>query len=165
MSDSTPWGRITRNVEREPDHRLSAGLGIPSVMPLAVGSVVGTGVFVIVNVAVLVLRLTRPDLPRALKVPLGPVIPLVAIAVNLYLMSQIRVSTWLAFAVWLAIGIVIYLTYGQRNSRASMQMVEQDLPAGRRARQPDDVTTREWTCPRSGIAEPRASAGRPRTLT
>lgn len=110
MSDSTPWGRITRNVEREPDHRLSAGLGIPSVMPLAVGSVVGTGVFV--NVAVLVLRRTRPDLPQAFKVPLGSVIPLVAIAVNLYLMSQIRVSTWLAFAVWLAIGIVIYLTTG-----------------------------------------------------
>ena len=110
MSDSTLWGRITRNVEREPDHRLSAGLGIPSVMPLAVGSVVGTGVFV--NVAVLVLRRTRPDLPQAFKVPLGSVIPLVAIAVNLYLMSQIRVSTWLAFAVWLAIGIVIYLTTG-----------------------------------------------------
>lgn len=82
--------------------------------------------FVIVNVAVLVLRRTRPELPRGFRIPLGPVIPILAIAVNLYLMSRIRVSTWIVFAIWIAIGVAIYVMYGQRHSRASVESVEED---------------------------------------
>jgi len=76
-------------------------------------------IFTIVNVSVLVLRRTRPDLPRGFRIPLGPVIPLIAIAVNLYLMTRLPGSTWILFGCWVAVGIVIYLAYGQRRSVAN----------------------------------------------
>jgi APA family basic amino acid/polyamine antiporter len=47
------------------------------------------------------------------------VIPLIAIAVNLYLMTRLPGSTWILFGCWVAVGIVIYLAYGQRRSVAN----------------------------------------------
>lgn len=78
-------------------------------------------IFIVVNVSVLVLRRSRPDLPRGFRIPLGPVLPLLAIAVNLYLMSRLRASTWIMFTAWIAIGIAIYLAYGQRRSIAGLR--------------------------------------------
>ncbi|MBN3862187.1 amino acid permease [Pseudomonas frederiksbergensis] len=72
--------------------------------------------FSLISVAVIVLRKTRPDLPRAFRCPGVPVVPLLAIAFCVTLMTFLKQATWLAFAAWLAIGLVIYFAYARRRS-------------------------------------------------
>ncbi|GAA4618741.1 amino acid permease [Saccharopolyspora hordei] len=73
--------------------------------------------FVLVSVGVLVLRRTRPDLPRAFRVPWSPVIPALAAAACLYLMLNLEGWTWIRFGVWMVIGLGLYFVYSQHNSR------------------------------------------------
>ena len=73
--------------------------------------------FVVVCLGVLVLRRTRPDLPRAFRTPGVPVVPVLGVLACGWLMLNLPVETWLRFLVWMAIGLVIYLTYGRRHSR------------------------------------------------
>lgn len=73
--------------------------------------------FVIVCVGVLVLRRTRPDLPRAFRTPGVPVVPILGVVACVWLMLNLPLETWLRFVIWMAIGIVIYLAYGRRHSR------------------------------------------------
>jgi APA family basic amino acid/polyamine antiporter len=73
--------------------------------------------FVLVNIGVIVLRRTRPDMPRPYKVPLSPVFPVLGIAFAVYLMADLPLATWIRFVVWLVVGMFIYLLYGYRNSR------------------------------------------------
>lgn len=73
--------------------------------------------FVLVSVAVPVLRRTRPELDRPFRVPLSPVLPLVAALACLFLMANLDVQTWLRFGVWLVVGLLIYGLYGRRHAR------------------------------------------------
>ncbi|MDN5929626.1 MAG: amino acid permease [Pseudonocardia sp.] len=73
--------------------------------------------FVLVSVAVVVLRRTRPDLPRAFRVPLVPVVPVLAVLSCVTLMLFLTVNTWLRFLIWLVLGFVVYFLYGKRHSR------------------------------------------------
>lgn len=73
--------------------------------------------FVVVSAAVMILRRTRPDLPRAFRTPLVPLVPALSILACLFVMLNLPVETWLRFLVWMVIGIVIYAAYGYRNSR------------------------------------------------
>ncbi|WP_456566997.1 amino acid permease [Blastococcus sp. SYSU D00695] len=73
--------------------------------------------FVLVSIAVVVLRRTRPDLPRAFRVPLVPLLPGLSVVACLYLMANLPVETWVRFAVWMVLGLVVYLVYGRRRSR------------------------------------------------
>ena len=73
--------------------------------------------FVIVNIGVIVLRRTRPDLERGFRVPGVPVVPIIGALLCFYLMKQLTVQTWLRFIIWLLVGLVIYFLYGRRHSR------------------------------------------------
>jgi APA family basic amino acid/polyamine antiporter len=72
--------------------------------------------FFLVNIGVIVLRRSKPDLERGFRVPLVPVVPIVGAALCVYLMTKLTGETWLRFVVWLVIGLAIYAFYGYRNS-------------------------------------------------
>jgi basic amino acid/polyamine antiporter, APA family len=73
--------------------------------------------FVIVDIGVIVLRRTRPDLERGFRVPWLPVVPIIGALLCFYLMKQLTIETWLRFIVWLLVGLAIYFVYGRRHSR------------------------------------------------
>ena len=73
--------------------------------------------FVLVSIGIIVLRRTRPDLPRAFKVPGYPVVPILSAILCFLLMGFLTAGTWLRFFVWMAIGLVIYFTYSRSHSR------------------------------------------------
>ncbi len=73
--------------------------------------------FVLVCVGILVLRKTRPDLPRAFKTPWVPFVPIMGILVCCYLMYALPLETWIRLFIWMAVGFVVYFTYGKRNSK------------------------------------------------
>ncbi len=73
--------------------------------------------FVIVAISVLILRRTRPDLPRAFRTPWVPVLPIVSVAASLWLMLNLPAETWVRFGIWMAIGIVVYFLYSRSHSR------------------------------------------------
>ncbi|HRL48696.1 MAG TPA: amino acid permease [Propioniciclava sp.] len=73
--------------------------------------------FVLVSVGIPVLRIRRPDLKRAFKVPFSPVLPILSALICLYLMLNLSVETWLRFLVWMAIGLAIYFLWSGHHSR------------------------------------------------
>src|ERR671933_1320433 len=73
--------------------------------------------FVLVSIGAIILRRTRPDLPRSFTVPLVPVLPVLAALASLYLMLNLPGETWIRFAVWMAVGVALYGVYGRRRSR------------------------------------------------
>ena len=77
--------------------------------------------FVLVSAGVLVLRRTRPDLPRGFRTPAAPVVSVLAVLACVYLMLNLIGETWVRFVVWLLIGFVIYFAYGRRHSRLARQ--------------------------------------------
>ncbi|MHA7649107.1 APC family permease [Mycobacterium sp. ML4] len=72
--------------------------------------------FVLVSAGVIVLRKTRPDLPRGFRAPWVPLLPVASVCACLWLMLNLTALTWLRFAVWLLAGIAIYVGYGRRHS-------------------------------------------------
>ncbi|WP_024800660.1 amino acid permease [Nocardia sp. BMG51109] len=72
--------------------------------------------FVVVCAAVIVLRYRQPDLPRGFRTPLMPIIPLIGIGFSIWLIKYLKPETWLRFAVWFVLGIVIYVAYSRRHS-------------------------------------------------
>jgi APA family basic amino acid/polyamine antiporter len=73
--------------------------------------------FLLVSLGVVVLRRTRPDLPRAFRTPAAPVVAGLAALLCLYLMLNLTGGTWVRFLVWMALGFVVYFAYSYRNSR------------------------------------------------
>ncbi|TVT31316.1 amino acid permease [Amycolatopsis rhizosphaerae] len=86
---------------------------------------------IIVAVAVPVLRKRRPDLHRPFTVPFSPVVPLLAALACFYLTLNLSVLTWIRFAVWLVLGLVIYFAYGRRNSRLAERITASTRRTGR----------------------------------
>jgi APA family basic amino acid/polyamine antiporter len=72
--------------------------------------------FVLVCAGILILRRTEPDRPRTFRTPLVPLIPLLGIAMCIYLMLGLPWATWLRFGLWLAAGLAVYFMYGYRHS-------------------------------------------------
>ncbi|UJA21951.1 amino acid permease [Thermoleophilia bacterium SCSIO 60948] len=74
--------------------------------------------FLIVNLGVIILRRTQPDLKRGFRVPFSPVFPLIGAALCIYLMTKLPIVTWERFGIWMGIGVLIYVFYGRRHSLA-----------------------------------------------
>ncbi|WP_423918732.1 APC family permease [Frigoribacterium sp. 2-23] len=72
--------------------------------------------FAVVNVSVIYLRRTRPELERSYRVPLYPLTPLLGCAFCVLLMVTLGWITWIAFAVWMVVGAGVYAVYGRRHS-------------------------------------------------
>ncbi|WP_063060481.1 amino acid permease [Nocardia sienata] len=81
--------------------------------------------FLLVSIGVVILRRTRPDLPRGFKVPLVPFVPILAVLSCLWLMVNLSVETWLRFVVWMLLGLVMYFAYGRRHSLVGRSASEQ----------------------------------------
>jgi APA family basic amino acid/polyamine antiporter len=86
--------------------------------------------FVLVSAAVPVLRRTRPDLSRPFRVPFSPVVPVLSALACLYLMANLSIETWIRFLVWLALGLLVYATYGYRHSRVRVRATAEQVPLG-----------------------------------
>jgi len=107
-------------------YRITIGVGVvvtifAGFIPLeALAELVNIGTlfaFMLVSIGVIILRRTRPDLPRAFRVPFSPVLPALAVLACLFLMLNLTGETWLRFLVWMLAGFVIYFLYGARHSR------------------------------------------------
>jgi basic amino acid/polyamine antiporter, APA family len=72
--------------------------------------------FVIVCLAVLVMRRIRPDAERHFRCPWVPFVPIMGVLLCLLLMFSLPSENWLRLFVWFAIGFMIYFFYGRHNS-------------------------------------------------
>jgi len=72
--------------------------------------------FVVVCVAVLIMRRTHPDAKRPFRAPLVPLVPILGILTCLLLMFSLPPENWLRLLIWLLIGFLIYFGYGKRHS-------------------------------------------------
>ena len=77
--------------------------------------------FVIVSIGVIVLRRTRPNLPRPFKVPFSPVVPILSALASLYLMYGLPFDTWLRLIIWMLIGLGIYFAYSAKHSKLRVE--------------------------------------------
>ena len=73
--------------------------------------------FVVICTAVMVLRVRQPELPRRFRTPWVPLVPLVGIAFSIWLLSHLPWQTWERFALWMGLGLIVYLGYGMRHSK------------------------------------------------
>ena len=78
--------------------------------------------FILVCVGILILRKREPNRPRAFKTPWVPFVPVAGIVSCFYLMMGLPWVAWIRFALWLAIGLVIYFMYGYKRSGLRNQM-------------------------------------------
>ena len=73
--------------------------------------------FVLVSIGVVILRRRRPDLERSFRTPAIYVVASASVLLCVYLMLNLTGGTWVRFIVWMAIGLVVYFTYGYKHSR------------------------------------------------
>ncbi|KRD43625.1 amino acid permease [Cellulomonas sp. Root930] len=72
--------------------------------------------FIVVSVGVVILRRTRPDLPRGFKVPGYPVTPALAVLACLYILSGLHWYTYAWFLLWLSVVLAFYFLWGRKHS-------------------------------------------------
>jgi basic amino acid/polyamine antiporter, APA family len=72
--------------------------------------------FILVCIGIWVMRKKMPELPRAFKTPLVPLVPLLGIATCLFMMVFLPMDTWIRLLLWMLIGLDIYLVYGAKHS-------------------------------------------------
>jgi APA family basic amino acid/polyamine antiporter len=102
---------------------------VGSVTPIDdIGKMVNIGTllaFVIVSISVMVLRRTNPNQPRPFRTPWVPLVPILGVISNGYMMYKLGWVNWARLFIWLAIGLVVYFSYGVKHSRV------QAISAGR----------------------------------
>jgi len=76
--------------------------------------------FVLVSLGVVVLRRSRPDLPRSFRTPAVYLVAICSVLLCSYLMLNLTGATWIRFLIWMAIGLVVYFVYGRTHSRLAL---------------------------------------------
>ena len=74
------------------------------------------GAFFLVCLSVIILRKTRPALARPFRTPWVPLIPILGMGFCAWLMVSLPAATWMAFAVWMAVGLTVYFAYSRSHS-------------------------------------------------
>jgi APA family basic amino acid/polyamine antiporter len=72
--------------------------------------------FILVCIGIWVMRKKMPELPRAFKTPMVPLVPFLGVVTCLFMMVFLPMDTWIRLLVWMLIGLDIYLVYGAKNS-------------------------------------------------
>ena len=91
--------------------------GLVPLGELANATSIGTlFAFALVNVGVILLRRTRPDLPRTFRTPLYPLTPVLGVLFCVLLVFGLGTATWLVFLAWMLVGLAVYFGYGYRHS-------------------------------------------------
>ena len=111
-------------------HRPTIALGIftavvAGLFPLGeVAKLVNIGVlsaFIVICASVLLLRVRKPELPRAFRTPWVPVVPVIGIVFSVWLLSELAAITWMVFLAWVALGMLVYFGYGIRHSKLARE--------------------------------------------
>ncbi|UWF77704.1 MULTISPECIES: amino acid permease [Microbacterium] len=95
--------------------------------------------FLVVAVAVIILRRREPDMERGFTLPLHPLIPILSILGCLWIISQLRPITIIVFVVWTAVVLVFYWFYGRRHSVLGGAPEPADVPFTSTVVQPKDA--------------------------
>jgi APA family basic amino acid/polyamine antiporter len=94
---------------------------VGSTIPIDdIGRMVNIGTllaFVIVCAAILVLRKTNAGQARPFRTPWVPVVPVLGILINGYMMYKLGWINWARLFIWLGIGLVVYFAYSRKHSR------------------------------------------------
>jgi basic amino acid/polyamine antiporter, APA family len=94
---------------------------VGSVTPIDdIGKMVNIGTllaFVIVCIAIMILRKTNPSQARPFRTPWVPFVPIMGILFNGYMMYKLGWLNWARLIVWLIIGLCVYFGYGRHHSR------------------------------------------------
>lgn len=94
---------------------------VGSITPIDdIGKMVNIGTllaFVIVCIAVMILRHTNPEQPRPFRTPWVPAVPILGIIFNGFMMYELGWINWARLIIWLIIGLVVYFSYGRHHSR------------------------------------------------
>ena len=110
---------------------------LAGVIPIAtVAELTNIGIllaFVVVCSSVIVLRYRHPEIPRAFRLPLMPVVPAIGVLASIWLISYLHWETWVRFAVWFVLGLIVYFAYSKRHSLLAPGSPRQQQDAGRRA--------------------------------
>lgn len=105
---------------------------VGSLFPIDdIGKMVNIGTllaFVMVCIAIIILRRTNPDQPRPFHTPWVPVIPILGIVFNGYMMLKLGWINWARLLIWLAIGLVVYFTYSRHHSRVQRALSAAPAP-------------------------------------
>jgi APA family basic amino acid/polyamine antiporter len=98
---------------------------VAGLLPIGIlGELVSIGTllaFVLVSGGILVLRYKKPDIHRPFKTPFFPVVPILGVLTSLGVMATLPRDTWLRLIGWMAIGLVIYFTYGRYHSKMNQR--------------------------------------------
>ena len=73
--------------------------------------------FTLVCAAILIVRKTMPDVPRAFKTPFVPFVPIMGILTCLCMMSFLPADTWIRLVLWMLVGLDVYASYGIHHSK------------------------------------------------